>query len=402
MGELGPGADELHPLFPRLTRRQFLKFCGALGVLIGAGRMAAADIAEGLEQLARKPNVAWSLFQECLGCSVNLLQCRAPQVATIVLQTISLNYHEAVMASAGFQADANFNDMVKSGDFYYIVEGAIATKIPEAMTVAGRTSMDIVTEAYKSAKATICIGSCSCFGNIQAAAPNPTGAKGVRDFLRQDAGIADAQTINLSRCPGNAEDLMAAIASVLYYGKLPELDAIGRPKSLYGGLIHDNCERRAHYENSEFVTHLGDPNANANWCWFEMGCKGPVSYAPCPITRWNGKQNWCIGVGPCIGCSEPAFWDKFTPFYAEATNAKLPGVTVPVFGSVSAQDVGIALGVATAVGLGAHAVTQVATGRWGHGAPLEPPSPEPPGTSPIEEPPAVPPPSSPVDEEVPK
>lgn len=54
-------------VFPRLTRRDFLKYCGTLGVLIGVGEMAAPDIAAALEKLAKRPAVVWSLFQECLG-----------------------------------------------------------------------------------------------------------------------------------------------------------------------------------------------------------------------------------------------------------------------------------------------------------------------------------------------
>lgn len=352
-------------IFRGLTRRQFLEFCGAVAALIGAGEVGAADVADALETLAKRPVVIWSLFQECLGCSVNLLQSRTPDVAQLILQQISLEYHEAVMAAAGSQAEKSFDDVVAAGDFFYVVEGAVATKIPEAMTVGGKTSMQIVADTYKKAKATICIGGCACYGNIQAAAPNPTGAKGVAAFLRENAGIADPVVINIARCPGNAEDLIATLSYVLVYGKVPPLDDVGRPLFLYGTTIHDQCERRAHFEAGEFIEQFGDANSLKGWCWYKVGCKGPVTLAPCPTTRWNGHLAWCVNAGPCTGCSEPAFWDKVTPFYAQAP-AAVPGV----FG-VSAETVGYVIGGAAAVGLAAHAVGQVATGRWGHGAPTE-------------------------------
>ncbi len=354
--------------FSRLSRRDFLKLCAWMGVLIGAGPAAAPKLAQAYQELARRPTVVWSLFQECLGCSVNLLQSRKPQPAVLLLQEISLAYHEAINAASGDYIEQIFEQVVSSGDFYYIAEGAIATGIPGAMTVHGRTSTEIVKQAYQKAKATIAIGSCACYGNIQAAYPNPTGAKGVAQFLREDAGIDDPVVINISRCPGNAEDTLAALSYILYYDKLPELDSIGRPKFLYGGLIHDNCERRAHFEAGEFIEHFGDEGSRNNWCWFKMGCKGPITFAPCPITRWNGQQNWCIGVGPCIGCAEPSFWDDFTPFYSEAVGAKLPGV-----GGLPVSTIGIIVGGVTAAGIAGHAVGQVVTGRWGKGAPLEPP-----------------------------
>ena len=217
--------------FPGVTRRDFLKICGGLAALIGLGQAGAADVAQALEAIAKRPNVVWSDFQECLGCSVNLLQSRTPQVATLILQQISLNYHEAVMAAAGDEAEKSFTETVAGGDFYWVAEGAIATKVPGAMTVHGRTSMDIAKETYAKAKATIAIGSCATYGDVQAADPNPTGAKGLAAFLKEDAGVADPVVINMSRCPGNAEDLLAVLTYVLVYKKVPPLDAVGRPCS---------------------------------------------------------------------------------------------------------------------------------------------------------------------------
>jgi NiFe hydrogenase small subunit HydA len=352
--------------FPGITRREFLAFCGSLGVLIGAGQIAAPEIAQALESLARRPQVVWSLFQECLGCSINLLQSRTPDVPTLILQTISLNYHEAVMAPSGDRAEKSFDDTVAGGDFYYVVEGAIATGIPGAMTVHGRTSMDIVKETYPKAKATICIGGCACYGNIQAAHPNPTGAKGVGDFLRHEGGIPDATVINIARCPGNAEDMLATLVYVIHYKKVPELDPVGRPTFLYGSLVHDNCERRAHFEQGDFITSFGDPHTADQWCWFKMGCKGPVTYAPCPVARWNGHQSWCVKAGPCIGCSEPDFWDTMTPFYSPVPHINAPGI----FG-VSDTTFTEVLAVGTAAAIGAHFVGTAVSGRLGGGGPMD-------------------------------
>jgi hydrogenase small subunit len=354
--------------FPGVTRRDFLKVCGGLAALIGLGQAGAADVAQALEKLAARPNVIWSCFQECLGCSVNLLQSRTPQVATLILQQISLNYHEAVMAAAGDEAEQNYWDTVDSGDFYWVVEGAIATKIPGAITVHGETSMDIVKKTYPKAKATIAIGTCACYGGVQAALPNPTGAKGLAAFLKEDAGVADPVVLNMSRCPGNAEDMLAALTYVLVYQKLPELDAVGRPTFLYGALVHDNCERRAHFENGDYIEAFGDEHCADEWCWFKMGCKGPVSYAPCPVTRWNGHQSWCVKAGPCIGCSEPKFWDTMAPFYSPTPNIDAPGI-----GGVSDNTFTAILVGGTAVAIGAHLVGTVATGRLHGGGPMDEP-----------------------------
>jgi len=65
--------------------------------------------------------------------------------------------------------------------------------------------------------------------------------------------------------------------------------------------------------------------ARRGWCLCQMGCKGPATYSPCPIVQWNNRTNWPIGAGhPCIGCTEPYFWDTMPPFYL--------GVGSPVMG----------------------------------------------------------------------
>jgi hydrogenase small subunit len=52
-----------------------------------------------------------------------------------------------------------------------------------------------------------------------------------------------------------------------------------------------------------------------------------VAFQNCPEVGWNEGTNWPVGCGhPCLGCSEPDFWDKMTPFYAHL--AGIPGFGV--------------------------------------------------------------------------
>jgi hydrogenase small subunit len=70
------------------------------------------------------------------------------------------------------------------------------------------------------------------------------------------------------------------------------------------------------------VHNFDDAGARQGWCLYEVGCKGPQTFSPCPIFMWNEKTSWPIGAGhPCIGCTEPHFWDTMSPFYN-----RLPGV----------------------------------------------------------------------------
>lgn len=348
--------------FRGVTRRDFLTFCGGIAVLIGLGPAGTTEVAAALEALAKRPVVLYSSFQQCTGCAIQLLQTRTPTVGNLILQQISLEFQDNIMAAAGTAAEEQFEKILASGDFYWLIEGGIPTTPPEAVMVAGETAADRAKRVYPKAKGTIAYGSCACYGNIQASAPNPTGSMGVGAYLRGPGGIPDAKVINMARCPGHSEDTIAALSYVLVTGQLPPLDSEGRPTFLYGQTIHDSCFRRGEYDAGNFVETFGEAIAGDSRCLYKLGCKGPVTFAPCGINKWNGHVSWCVHNAPCQGCAEPGFWDKLTPFYNQ----------LRTYAGFPAETIGIALGAATVVGLGAHAVASAATGRFGrHEAPAE-------------------------------
>jgi hydrogenase small subunit len=100
------------------------------------------------------------------------------------------------------------------------------------------------------------------------------------------------------------------LAHILTFGKLPELDALGRPKAFYGQSIHDRCYRRPFYDKGLFADSFADEGARKGWCLYKLGCKGPVTYNACATLKWNDGTSFPIEAGhPCLGCSEPDFWD---------------------------------------------------------------------------------------------
>ena len=347
---------------PGLSRRDFLGYCAKIAGLIGLSEMAAPQIAEAVEK-APRPSLVWLDFQACTGCTVSLAQNVSPGPAELILNVLSLDYQKTLMAAAGDAAVKSYEDAVAKDGFFLVIEGAIPTKIPMAALHDGKPAVDVVKAAAPKATAVIAMGNCAAYGGVQAADPNPTGAGGVMDFFKKE-GI-DKPVIAIPTCPGNADMMVAALVYFLFLGKLPQLDAVNRPVFLYGETIHDNCERRGHFENGEFVEKFGDKGEALGWCLFKVGCKGPNTHAPCSKLRWNNRMSWCVAVGPCIGCAEPGFWDDFAPFYEQ-----LPGVAVGMAG-LSADTVGKVLGGAAVVGLGAHFVGQAATGRLGKGGPPE-------------------------------
>lgn len=290
-----------------VSRRDFLKFCATTAAVLGLSSSYVPKIAEAMEKKA-KPVVVWLEYQDCAGCSESILRASKPTIGQIVLDVVSLEYHETIMAAAGHQAEKSLHDAIKNykGKYLVVVEGAIPTKDGGIYcTIGGKSAIDLIKEVCKDAMAVIAVGNCACFGGVPAAKPNPTGAVGVKDIIK------DKPVINLPGCPVNVENFTATVVYFLTFGKLPKTDNLGRPLFAYGKLIHDNCERRGHFDTGEYVKAWGDKGHRQGWCLYQMGCKGPFTYHNCPTIRWNEGTSWPVMAGhPCIGCSEPKFWDQ--------------------------------------------------------------------------------------------
>ncbi len=137
----------------------------------------------------------------------------------------------------------------------------------------------------------------------------------------------------------NVENLTATIVHYLTFKEWPVTDGTGRPLFAYGGLIHNQCERRAHFEFGEFVQAWGDEGAQKGWCLYKMGCKGPETYANCPTVRYGDGTSWPIKAGAgCIGCAMPDFWDSMSPFYRRLPSP-IPPLPAPIPAPLSALDV---------------------------------------------------------------
>jgi hydrogenase small subunit len=297
------------------NRREFLKFCGQMTVLLGLSDSFIPRIAEALENVVKekRPAVIWLEFQDCAGNSESFLRANSPSAAQAVLQSISLDYHETLMAAAGERAEEARQKSLEEnkGKVIVVVEGSIPTKDEGVYcTVAGKTALQIMREIEPYALCVVSVGTCAAFGGLPMANPNPTGAVAVEEVVRTKP------VINLPGCPANPDVLMGVLVHYLVFGRLPDLDMQKRPLFAYGKRIHDTCERRPHFDAGQYALVFDDYGARQGYCLYQLGCKGPETYNICASLRWNSQASWPIKAGhPCIGCSEKDFWDRFTPFY---------------------------------------------------------------------------------------
>ncbi|MBE1427129.1 [NiFe] hydrogenase small subunit [Desulfomicrobium macestii] len=293
-----------------------MKFCTTIAAVMGMEASFANKIALALTS-PKRPSVVWLHNAECTGCSESILRAVRPFIDDLILDTISLDYHETIMAAAGHKAEEALHAAVSSPNgFLCVVEGAIPTKDNGIYgMVGGRTMLEINSEILPKAIAVISYGTCATYGGVQAASPNPTEAKGINDALKH-LGV---NAVNIPGCPPNPYNLVGTIVHLLTHSlAIPEMDSINRPIMFFGETVHEQCERLPHYEAGEFAPSFDSEEARKGWCLYQLGCKGPMTYNNCPKVKFN-QTNWPVQAGhPCIGCSEPDFWDAASPFYEEA------------------------------------------------------------------------------------
>lgn len=286
-----------------LSRRSFLKFCSGVAVMLGLPAISGVKIANAVTN-PKRPPVIWLSAQECTGCTETLLRTTHPTLEHLILDLISLDYHEALSVPSGHLAEEARQASMEAnhGKYVLVVDGSIPTKDGGIYCkVADKTMQEHLAEAADGAAAIIGIGSCASWGGIPSSGPNPTGAVGVGEIL------PDKTVINIPGCPPNPYNFLSTVLHILTFGHAPELDAENRPKFAYGRLIHENCERRPHFDAGRFALEFGDEGHRKGWCLYKIGCKGPETYANCPAILFGdvGSGSWPVGTGhPCFGCTE--------------------------------------------------------------------------------------------------
>ncbi len=343
-----------------LSRREFMKFSALLAGVMGLhlappasasglpedllrDESGAKIVARALQSKPRLP-VVWLEMQDCAGCSEALTRSHSPSLVDLVLNKISVEYHETLSAAAGAQAEENKQAVMKkyAGQYVLVVEGSIPTANDGMYcTIGGRTALDLLQEAASGAAAIISTGNCAAFGGLPKAKPNPTGAKGVWEIIK------GKPVVNIPGCPAIPEVFTGTLAQFIVFGTLPALDGLNRPKTFYGNTIHDRCLRRPFYEAGKFAESFDDEGARQGWCLYKLGCKGPTTYNACATIKWDAGLSFPVQSGhPCLGCSQPDFWDG-GGFY-QGQSAPLSRPAVGAAGAAAGAGVVLGIGMALA------------------------------------------------------
>ena len=180
-----------------VSRRSFLKFCSLTAASLGLGANGAADIAHAMETKPRTP-VIWLHGLECTCCTESFIRSYHPLTKDVILSMISLAYDDTLMVAAGEQDHQALEDVMKkfNGNYILAVEGSPCLGADGMFCLpGGKPFLEKLMHVAKGAKAVIAWGSCSSWGCINTAKPNPTKSVPITDVIK------DKPIIRVPGCP---------------------------------------------------------------------------------------------------------------------------------------------------------------------------------------------------------
>jgi hydrogenase small subunit len=107
-----------------ISRRQFVKFCSTMVATMALPPRYLHAVVKALDQTTR-PVLVWLEFQDCAGNSESMLRSGHPSVGDFVLELLSWEYHELIMAGSGKHAEEALERVVRDhkGEYIAVVEG---------------------------------------------------------------------------------------------------------------------------------------------------------------------------------------------------------------------------------------------------------------------------------------
>lgn len=256
----------------------------------------------------KKPNCIWLETSGCFGEVVSFLNGEDPDAVYFLKNMVNLVFLNSIMADQG---ETSYEEILKTLDkdeeLIFIVDGAIPLKEECAIVAIYNdkqiSALEAVNTIAAKAQYIIAAGTCASYGGPTAARPNVSNAVSLSEAINSN------NVINIPGCPLHPIWLLGTIGYILNFGN-PPLDEEQRPVTFFCRTIHDNCPRRRYFDDQVFATKYGDKE-----CMFNLGCRGPVTRADCPVIRWNESDNWPIGDNTtCIGCARKGFPDDMEPF----------------------------------------------------------------------------------------
>ena len=244
--------------------------------------------------MRRKPRLLWLQGITCNGNSHSFLN--HPRLGPL-LESFELLYHPLLPCRYSLERIAKC-DMTCD---ILVVEGAYR----EDFERAGVAMKDLLSHYAAGAAHVIAAGSCASFGGMFKAT-DPERVSGILFDRASATGPLLAQrekVINIPGCPIHPEWLAFAL-QMAADGRPVPLDALQRPLELFAYLVHHGCMRNEYFEWKVDAEGFG---LKEGCLFYDQGCRGPMTHAPCNKILWNDAASKTRSGQPCFGCTEPDF-----------------------------------------------------------------------------------------------
>jgi hydrogenase small subunit len=295
-----------------MNRREFIKITGGITAIFTFPEVILAGTRVTVSKAAARASIIWLQGQSCSGDSVSLLNSEDPDIASLITNHVSLNFHQTISIATGDTAIDILLKTIKEQrkDYILVFEGSLPKKSQIFCTIGEVNNKPVgasewLTLLAKNAKAVVACGTCAAYGCIPAAKvrsqqQNPTNSTSIWEFLK-DTKIK--KRINVPGCPAHPDWVIGTLIHLIMNKRI-KLDEYGRPLIYFKKTVHDRCEHLEEYKKEIFANNWGEKG-----CLYKLGCLGIDTHCDIPMRKWL-KVNSCTKCGGgCIGCTEPPFPD---------------------------------------------------------------------------------------------
>jgi uptake hydrogenase small subunit len=265
---------------------------------------------------AQVKTLFWLQTGACGGDSLAILGAEAPSFEQLLLNYgIELLWHPSLSHAPTKRFDQLIADISSGAQRLDIlcVEGSIITA-PRGTglydSYKGRARMDIARSLAERAEFVVAMGTCSSFGGVHAASPNPGDCIGLQFDRARPGGLmptdwrarSGTPVINIAGCPAHPHAMTQTLATLAEDMPL-RLDELNRPSAFFSTMVHQGCTRNEYHEYD-----IEDAQLGGHAClFFNLGCQGPLTQAVCNDDLWNGVSSKTRAGVPCFGCTAPNF-----------------------------------------------------------------------------------------------
>jgi len=253
-----------------------------------------------------KKTLLWLQGLSCNGNSQSLLNAENPSFYEL-LSRVEVIFHPEISYKENIQKVLEKVLSGKKKVNFLVIEGSITTD-KRFHRIGDYTIGELIDRLKDKVDYIIAAGNCASFGNIPALYSEHPDIKGLQFKFKEKKGFlpSDFKTksgypvINIAGCPMHPSWFSQTLIALLEDRKVI-LDDFNRPKELFMYLSHDGCIRNEYFEWKVEAEEFGHKEG---CLFYNLGCRGPMTHAPCNKILWNRVSSKTRAGVPCFGCTE--------------------------------------------------------------------------------------------------